>query len=203
MQQWIWYVIGAAVVVGLALMLVEGRIMRKPASERSDREQRFIDRDRRVARGNQRWQLRVTPWICVGLVVLVLVLLLPELMAGHVATFLEIGIPAIALGIGMVVLWAWARKHRGAEWRHAEDERNREADVQGRPRWFISGKAGFGISIGFLALGVAILVLQATTHAHDMISGALVAVVGLVMLGFAIVQYRAEHHGGGSSQHGH
>jgi hypothetical protein len=187
------WVVVALFVLCIPLIVIEARIMRKPEAERSERERRFLSRDRAVARGQQWYSGHVAPWLAVAFAVLGIVVLLP-LWARRPALAAVLTACFVAGALGVMALWFFVLRKRGRAWREQQDRAQHDADVAGRPRFFISGKAGLWLGAGFLALGIADLVFLAVTGTTGTLTvlAILLVVVGGGFLGLGIWQFRAE-----------
>jgi len=148
------YAIVFAVLLGAALvvMLFERRIMRKPESERSERERRYLAGSRRFAMA----QNRVMGWVApimlmvLGVAVLVLAFALGD-RAGSAGTALRVlGVVSLLAGVAFLVFF---RKRRGKDWEQRQIAENQAADLAGRVRWFGAPRAGVVLGIGFTLFG--------------------------------------------------
>lgn len=186
-------VVGAVLLVSVVLVVVEGRVMRKPESERSERERRFLSRDRAVGRGYQSYARNIAPWIAVGSAVVGILVTIPFWVEGRTAAAAGLTVLFVVLGGGMFALWALVFRHRGprSEWRAQEDQRTREADAAGRPRWFVSVRAGWWLGGGFTVLG-AVALLGSITGGGSPFAGVIMLAVGLIYLVLVVIQQRAE-----------
>ncbi len=187
-------VVGAVLLVSIVVIVIEARVMRKPQAERSEREQRFLRADRAVARGYQTYGRSVAPWVAVGGAVLGLLVTIPFWLEGRVGPALGLTVLFVVLGGGMLLFWSTVLRHRGpgSAWRQREDERTAEADAAGRPRWFVSVKAGWWLSAAMTAFGLVFLVTPMATGGEVPVAGIIVTTVGLLFLVLTVVQQRAE-----------
>lgn len=187
-------VVGAVLLVSIVVIVFEGRVMRKPEAERSERERRFLRADRAAARGYQAYGRNVAPWIAVGGSVLGLLVTIPFWLEGRVGVALGLTVLFVVLGGGMLLVWATVLRHRGpgSAWRRREDERTAEADAVGRPRWFVSVRAGWWLSGAMTAFGLVFLVAPMATGGEVPVAGIIVTAVGLLFLVLTVVQQRAE-----------
>jgi protein-S-isoprenylcysteine O-methyltransferase Ste14 len=135
---------------GVVLMVFEGRIMRKRESERSDRQRKFLAWSRKAGAGYSKVGMKVFPVVLIVLGVAMGLLSIPMLAGGEsIGWFLVgMGVSAVVLGIAFLV---FAKKRRGPDFWAKHEAANREADQQGRVRWFGSPRAA-------IVLGVLLLV---------------------------------------------
>lgn len=189
----VWIVVGIVLLASVVLIVVEGNVMRKPAAERSSGEQRFIRASRAVGRGQQTYARVVAPWLVLGSALVGLFATVPLWMSGETGVAIGLTVFFLVFAAGMLVFWAKVLRHRGpgSAWRAAEDERIRSADEAGRPRWFVSVKAGWALSAMFTGLGVVFLVL-ALTGGGSLLAPAVVLGVGLLFMVLVGIQQRVE-----------
>ncbi|WFR67779.1 hypothetical protein P9139_04945 [Curtobacterium flaccumfaciens] len=187
-------VVGAVLLVSVVLIVFEGRVMAKPEADRTDRERRFLTADRAAARGYQTYARSVAPWIAVGAAVVGLVITIPFWLDGRTGVAAGLTVLFVVLGGGMLVFWATVLRHRGpgSAWRERQDERTREADAAGRPRWFVNVRAGWWLAGGFTVLGAAALI-GALYGVGSPFTGGIMLAVGVLYLVLVAVQQRAEH----------
>ncbi len=189
----VWIVIGAVLLVSVVLIAVEGRIMHKPESERSDRERRFMQVDRAVGRANQSYARNVAPWLVVGLAVVGLAITIPFWAEGKTGAAAGLTGFFLVFGVGAIVFWALVlrKRGRGSAWREDQDRQQREADAAGRPRWFVSVKAGWLLGGMFTAIGIAALVTS-LIGGGGFITASILLAVGILFLVMVVIQQRAE-----------
>lgn len=191
----VWIVVGVVLLVAIVLIALEGRVMRKPESERSDRERRFMRADRAVGRANQSYARNVAPWLVVGLAVLGLLVTIPFWIEGRTGVAAGLTAFFVVFGVGAVVVWALVlrKRGRGSAWREDQDRQTREADAAGRPRWFVSVRAGWWLGGVATAIGIAALVV-AGVGGSGLFPGVVITAVGVLFLVLVVIQQRAEAH---------
>jgi hypothetical protein len=181
-------------VAAAVLVTVELRIMRKPAAQRSEREKRFIASDRKFGKAYKSVVTRVAPIVAIVLFVFLLAVTIPFWARGDLSaaiTFTVIGVLGIA---GTLVVRRFAAVQRTPAWRERQDAAQSVADEKGHPRFFISGKAGIGLGIGFTALGAISLVVQVVLGGSpsDIVLAGLILLVGILALVAANAQRRSD-----------
>ncbi len=188
-----WIVVGIVLVASVVLIAVEGRVMSKPVTERTSGEDRFIRSSRAVGRAQQAFARNVAPWSAVAAAVLGLVATIPLWTSGKTGVAVALTVFFVLFAVGMCAFWAKVLRHRGPDsvWRAAEDERVREADEAGRPRWFVSVAAGWGVAGMFTGLGLLFLVL-ALTGGGSLVAPLVVLGIGLLFMVLVGIQQRAE-----------
>ncbi|WP_210505826.1 hypothetical protein [Naasia sp. SYSU D00057] len=184
-----------AVLLGAALlvMLVERRIMRKPESERSERERRYLAGSRRFAMA----QNRIVGWVApillmvLGVGVLVLAAALGA-AAGEAGTALWVlGVVSLLAGVGILIFF---RKRRGRDWEQRQIAENQAADQAGRVRWFGAPRAGVALGIGFTLFGALSLWWSLgwlEGAVHPLVAAGLLT-IGVVFTVAALSQLRRE-----------
>jgi hypothetical protein len=194
MAGWIGAVlVGVALISGVVLLVVEGRIMRKPEAQRSARERDFLKADRALAKGNRAYSRNVAPFVGVAAGILLLVLSIPFWAQGRFAAAALVTAIGVAAIVGLLLLRRFFVRHRGPSWEAGEVEANRQADVGGRPRWFTNTTAGLWLGAGFLAFGIVATTLDLSGRSHSVSwSSAALVILGLVVVILALVQRRAE-----------
>ena len=175
------------------LMLFERRIMRKPESERSERERRYLAGSRRFAMAQNRIVSWVAPIMLVLLGIACLVLgstLGVSVGDGIDVTFWVMG--AISL-IGGIAFFIFFRKRRGRDWEQRQHAENTAADEAGRVRWFGAPRYAVGVGIAFTAIGAFFLwaSLSWSPGIHPLVATGML-VVGVVFTVSAISQLRRE-----------
>ncbi|ARC57062.1 hypothetical protein AS850_08240 [Frondihabitans sp. 762G35] len=185
--------VGVALVCGAVLLVVEVRIMRKPESERSDREREFLKADRALAKGNRAYSRNVAPFLGVAAGILLLVLSIPLWVQGRVGAAALVTAVGAAAIVGLLLLRRFFVRHRGPSWEAGEVEATREADVAGRPRWFTNTTAGLWLGAFFLAFGVIATTLDLSGRSHSVSwSSAAILLSGVLVVILALVQRRSD-----------
>lgn len=195
MQTVVWVVLGIALVVVVVVVALEARIMHKPEAERAPWERRFLRVDRGAARVQQTWARNVMPWMVAAVAVVGLVALAPLWAEGRVGVAAGLSAMFVVLGGGAVLLWATVLRKRGAAWRSRQDDENRRADADGRPRWFVSVKAGYLLGGAFTVIGLLSL-LSSITMGGAVTTTAVLLAVGVLFLVLAALQQRGERRAG-------
>jgi membrane protein implicated in regulation of membrane protease activity len=186
-----WVVLGIVGVAALVLLVVEAIIMRKPEDQRSDRERRFLRADRAVARGQQWYARNIAPWLAIAVALIGILAVLPLWFDGRIGLAAGLTAMFVVLALAMVALWVFVLRRRGAEWRRRQDEATAQADREGRPRWFVSGKSGVALGVGFLAFGGLMIAVAAMQHTSPWLA-VIISAAGVLLLVLALVQSRAE-----------
>lgn len=189
----IWIIVGIVLLVMIALLVAEGRVMRKPESEWSDGERRFLRADRAVGRAHQSYARSVAPWLVVGMAVVGLLVTIPFWSEGRTGAAIGLTAFFVVFGVGAVLLWALVlrKRGRGSDWRADQDRQQREADAAGRPRWFVSVRAGWWLGGVGTGLGLVLLVFAIATGG-DVVGGTVVTAIGVLFLVMVMIQQRAE-----------
>lgn len=193
-------VISALLVIAIGIVIFEYRIMRKPAAQRSAREQRFIASDRRVGKAWKSATTRVAPILSIVLFALLLLVSIPLWIDGDVSAAVTITIIAILGIVGMLMLLRFVvARQRTPEWKEQQDSAQARADEAGYPRFFINGRAGIGLGTGFTVLGAVLLVVQLILGGpvSDIVLPVIILVVGVLAILAAVSQRRGGMSGEG------
>jgi hypothetical protein len=182
----IFYAIcGAVFLLGVVLMVFEGRIMRKPESERSERERRFLALSRKVGTGYSKVGLKVFPilLIVLGAVIALFSIPLWDSLQTLAWIMVAMGVAAAAAGIGLFV---FAKKRRGPEFWAKHEAANREADRHGRVRWFGSPRAAIVLGVLFVVGGAAVLALSLISGRGDLLMSGVYPILLLLSGAFCL-----------------
>ncbi|MFC0678551.1 hypothetical protein ACFFGH_11945 [Lysobacter korlensis] len=152
--------------IGVVMMVFEGRIMRKPESERSDRERKFLGWSRKAGAGYSKVGLKVFPIMLIVLGPVLALLGIPMIADGQSVGWMlvAIGAASVLLGIGFLI---FAKKRRGPDFWARHEAANRKADEAGRVRWFGSPQAAIVLGVVFIVSGGAYLAVTLLTGEGD------------------------------------
>jgi hypothetical protein len=162
-----FYLVGLIIfLAGVVMMVFEGRIMRKPESERSERERRFLAWSRKFGAGYSKIGLKVFPVMLILLGPVLALLGIPALAEGRPIglVLVVMGVAALVLGIAFLI---FAKKRRGPEFWAKHEAANRKADQEGRARWFGSPRAAIVVGVLFL-IGAASFGLTLASGGSDL-----------------------------------
>jgi hypothetical protein len=175
-----WYVYGGLLPAGLILMAIDWRIMRKPDSQRSERERRYMARSRRIAKGYNRVAMKVLPWFMVGLGAVSLAVSIPIWISGRSELgWLFVGLGAVSVVAGLAFRWLF-RRRRGPDFWSRLDEANRAADEKGYPRLVGSIRAGIAFGVLGILSGAGLLALGLVNESADPMTGRVMPVVAML-----------------------
>jgi drug/metabolite transporter (DMT)-like permease len=191
-----WWIYGGLLLVGLVLMAIEWRIMRKPASQRTQRERRYMAGSRKAAKGVNQTAMKVLPWIMVVGAGLVLLLTIPFWITQNTGTaWLLTAIGAVSLGAAFFFRWFY-RRRRGPDWWAKQEQANAVADEQGSPRWVGSTRGGIVFGSFLAAAGVVFLALGMMNGGEDPLTSRALPIAlvvgGVLFIAGSLAQRRRE-----------
>jgi hypothetical protein len=190
-----WYIYGGLLLVGLALMAIEWRIMRKPDARRSERERRYMAGSRKVAKAVHQVGMKVIPWVLVVNGVLTALLSSVFWMSDD-PTFgwLLLGLGVASVAAGFFFRWLYRRRRGPAFWAKQEVA-NRSADEEGRPRWVGSTRGGIAFGIFLAVTGAVLLTLGIVGNSENVFVGLVFPIAAtLGGLFFIVVSVNQQRH---------